>query len=268
MKEQPNYYKRLYNKLEKVYAEYSQKEEVLDPILIPHRYNNELDIELIGFITAVYSFGAIPKIVATTGTIADLLGSKPLQNLLSFQSKDFKPFYQVRYRFYTGEDLVSLLKALQKIYKKYGSLQNLFNESLSEEGVKDRLVDALAVFAKTLRESGKSSAKGFAYMLPDPASGSACKRFMMFLRWMVRKEKPDFGIWTIIQPKDLIIPLDTHIKRVAIELGFTLRSTPDMKMAKEITKCLTLYDREDPVKYDFSLCHMGVDKNLMKQKNV
>lgn len=263
MTDKPIFFRKLYNKLEKVYLEYAQKEEVFDPILIPHRYNNELDIELIGFITAIYSFGAIPKIVATTGTIADLLGSKPLQNLLRFQSKDFKPFYQIRYRFYTGENLVSLLKALQKIYKKYGSLQNLFNESLSEEVVKDRLVDALAIFSKTLREAGKSSAKGFAYMLPDPATGSACKRFMMFLRWMVRKENPDFGIWSVIKPNELIIPLDTHIKRVAIELGFTLRITPDMKMAKEITKNLAKYDGDDPVKYDFALCHLGVEKKYL-----
>jgi len=100
-------------------------------------------------------------------------------------------------------------------------------------------------------------------MFPDPKKGSACKRMNLFLRWMVRKDDMDLGLWGEIPTSKLIIPVDTHVARIAKELGLTKQTTANWKMAEEITENLKMFDREDPVKYDFALCHIGMRKLKM-----
>ena len=101
----------------------------------------------------------------------------------------------------------------------------------------------------------------FRFMFPAPASGSACKRLCMFLRWMVRPaDGIDLGLWQHISPAQLIIPVDTHISRICTYLGFTGRKAADWRMAREITAALRLFDPVDPVKYDFSIAHLGISQ--------
>ncbi len=97
-------------------------------------------------------------------------------------------------------------------------------------------------------------------MFPLPEKGSACKRINLFLRWMVRKDELDFGFWDFISPSKLIIPVDTHIARIAISLKLTTRKNVSWQMAEEITSNLGKFDPVDPVKYDFALCHIGIRK--------
>jgi hypothetical protein len=99
----------------------------------------------------------------------------------------------------------------------------------------------------------------FPFLFPSPASGSACKRLCMFLRWMVRPaDGIDLGLWKAIPPRKLIIPVDAHIQRISRFLGLTQRKQADWRMAQEITAALKKFDSDDPVKYDFSLCHIGI----------
>jgi uncharacterized protein (TIGR02757 family) len=102
---------------------------------------------------------------------------------------------------------------------------------------------------------------GIKFMFPDPESGSACKRMNLFLRWMVREDELDFGLWKGMRADQLIIPVDTHIARIAQKLKLTRRKNISWHMAEEITENLKRFDPNDPVKYDFALCHIGM-RNL------
>jgi uncharacterized protein (TIGR02757 family) len=99
---------------------------------------------------------------------------------------------------------------------------------------------------------------GVCYFFPRPAAGSGCKRLNLFLRWMVRRDALDLGVWTRVSPAKLIVPLDTHVIRVGRCLGLTRYTSPGWRMARDITASLRRLDPDDPVKYDYSLCHLGM----------
>jgi len=96
------------------------------------------------------------------------------------------------------------------------------------------------------------------YLLTSPNDGSACKRMNLFLRWMVRRTPPDLGIWDFVDPVKLVVPLDTHVHRIATFLGLNRRKTPDWKAARLLTDQLAQFDREDPIRYDFAICRLGI----------
>ena len=99
---------------------------------------------------------------------------------------------------------------------------------------------------------------GVCYFFPRPSAGSACKRLNLFLRWMVRKDEIDLGVWTGVSPARLVVPLDTHVIRLGRCLRLTRYASPGWKMAADITAALRALDPADPVRYDFSLCHVGM----------
>jgi uncharacterized protein (TIGR02757 family) len=92
----------------------------------------------------------------------------------------------------------------------------------------------------------------------SPLQNSACKRINMFLRWMVRKDAIDFGIWKNIKPAQLVCPLDLHVSRVAKRFGLITRPNADWQSAVELTGNLKKMDAIDPVKYDIALFSLGV----------
>jgi uncharacterized protein (TIGR02757 family) len=112
--------------------------------------------------------------------------------------------------------------------------------------------DTSEVYGKNIKPPGLTQ------FFSSPVNGSACKRANLFLRWMVRDRDIDFGIWKKIPKNKLVIPLDTHIAKISRCLGFTKRKTQDWKMALEVTHALKKLDPEDPLKYDFALCHHGI----------
>jgi uncharacterized protein (TIGR02757 family) len=96
------------------------------------------------------------------------------------------------------------------------------------------------------------------YLLTSPRDGSACKRMNLFLRWMVRRTTPDLGLWTFVDPAKLVMPVDTHIHRIATFLGLNRRKSADWKTARALTKRLASFDPADPIRYDFALCRLGI----------
>jgi hypothetical protein len=99
---------------------------------------------------------------------------------------------------------------------------------------------------------------GVWYFFPRPSGGSACKRLNLFLRWMVRRDRVDPGGWRHLRPSQLVVPLDTHTIRVGRCLRLTRRRTAGWAMAADITEALRRLDPADPVRYDFSLCHLSM----------
>ena len=151
---------------------------------------------------------------------------------------------------------------IQIAYREFGSIKNLFSKGFdkNDENVKNGVTNFSEYFLTNYKKMYGDFSNGIKFMFPLPHKGSACKRMNLFLRWMVRNDELDFGLWNEIPPNKLIIPVDTHIARICKQLKLTKRKNVNWKMAEEITGKLKMFDPVDPVKYDFALCHIGMRK--------
>ena len=233
-----------------------------DPLEFPHRFINYYDIEISSFISAIFAYGNVTQIIKTLETIHEAMGESPHEFILNYSEEIGQKYFDIlKHRFYTSNDIHNLFLGLQKIYTVYGSLKYLFLLYYFEKdpGIKE----SLSFFANNLLSitcENKAPSRGIKFMFPDPLKGSACKRFNLFLRWMVRKDELDFGLWFEIDPRKLIIPVDTHVAAIGKNLRLTRSKIISWKMAEEITAKLKLFDEQDPVKYDFAICHIGMRK--------
>jgi uncharacterized protein (TIGR02757 family) len=180
--------------------------------------------------------------------VAAVLGPSPYEFVRDFDPRRhgaaLQPFV---HRWVRGRDVVHMLTTLRDMIREYGSVERCF--AAGYDSAHDDLAPAIEAFSA---RAGKS------YFFARPSSGSACKRMNLFLRWMVRRDAVDPGGWTLIPASKLLVPLDTHTIRVGKCLRLTRRSSPGWKMAADITAALRKLDPSDPVRYDFSLCHLGM----------
>lgn len=252
----------LSQKLEFHYEAFDRKKISPDPLQFLHFYKDEKDIEVFGFLASVFAYGNVKQINNTLERIRTIVKNKPYNYVVEFAPKNYKDFNGLKHRFYTGEDILNLFLVLKSALQIHGSLKNLFLSFYNSQ--EPNLKNAIAKFSKSLIEilqliRGKENVStGVKFMFPFPEKGSACKRMNLFLRWMVRKDELDFGIWSEIPPNKLVIPVDTHIARISKALKLTSRKNVSWKMAEEITENLKRFDPDDPVKYDFALCHIGM----------
>lgn len=258
--------------LDRLYNTYDFKDRILhDPIEFPHQYKKSGDIEVSGFIAACFAYGRVDLFKPVIGKILSMMGESPHDFLLGFNlKKQSRLFSGIKYRFNENEDILCLLYVLNRALKKYGSLEAMFRRHYKEtdanigEGLGGFIrgliaVDTSPVYSENIRPAG------FLQFLALPEKGSACKRMNLFLRWMIRDRDIDFGIWKGIPKNKLVIPLDTHIARISKCLSLTKRKSQDWKTAVEITEALKRFDSEDPLKYDFALCHQGISKVCSKE---
>ena len=247
-------------KLESLYLSYKHKFSSKDPVWILHRFEDEKDIELIGLITAAYAYGSVEQINLFIEKLLSKTGNKPYEFTINFEKrKDKKHLKDLNYRFNTSGDLVNMFDSLNRNIKEFSSLKNLFlsNYNKGEENI----IRALANFTGKLNMNGKQRGGSYYhYLFSNPDRGSTCKRMNLFLRWMVRKDEIDLGVWGEVDTSKLIMPVDVHIARISKSLGLVKRKSIDLKFAVELTNRLKEYDSSDPVKYDFALCHIGMDK--------
>ena len=261
---------KLQDTLEDILATYTPKERLgFDPLQFPHRFRDPADIEIAAFLSALFAFGNVKQILATLEAVFKILGDHPVLFIKNFYfNKDSSIFDSITHRWIRGKDLAHLISLLQHVLLKHRSLYNLFLAGYSQTD--NTIRGGLLSFNNTLLSFSYPAAhayntKGFRFFFADPASGSPCKRWNLFLRWMIRDEKGlDFGLWKGIQPSKLIVPLDTHIAKIGQHLGLTSKKSPSWKMAEEITDSLKKFDKNDPVKYDFALCHFGISKDFIR----
>ncbi len=226
-----------------------------DPISIPHAYSNKHDIEISGFLTSVISWGRRAAILKSANKLMELMDNSPYDFLTNSADIEFKRFSGFVYRTFNSDDCLFLITALRNIYSRSDSLENIATQSFKAN---NNIMDVITGMRNAILETPhlKRSEKHLA----NPLTGSAAKRVNMYLRWMIRKDNNgvDFGIWKDIPQSHLICPLDVHSGNVARKLGLLTRKQNDWKAAEELTSQLRIFDKNDPVKYDYALFGMGV----------
>jgi uncharacterized protein (TIGR02757 family) len=252
--------------LEGLYSSYKHKFSSKDPVWNVHKFSDEKDIELAGFLSAAFAYGSVDQINIFIEHLLSKTGYKPYEFTINFQKrKDKKHFKGLYYRFNTEDDIINIFSVVNKILIEHSSLKNAFMANYNRDD--DNIINALRHFIIMFKKySAAKHDKYYHYLLPDPEKGSTCKRMNLFLRWMVRKDEIDFGIWNGVNSSKLIMPVDTHIARVSNRLKLVKRKTVDLKFAIELTEKLRQFDKNDPVRFDFALCHAGIEKkNYFRQ---
>lgn len=255
----------LKHKLDKLYSDYDFQGRIAhDPIELPHQYARPEDIEISGFIASCFAYGKVTLFKPVIKALLDRMGPSPSDFLLHFNLRTQRDLFAgLSYRFNRNDDIIGLLYVLSRVVRRYGSLESAFKQHYkkSDSSVEAGLAGLIDIILNmdTAEVYGSDPGRGgLLQFFPSPSRGSACKRMNMFLRWMIRDRDIDFGIWTGIPKNKLVIPLDVHIARISRCLGFTRRSSQGWKTAVEITEALKAMDPEDPLKYDFALCHQGI----------
>ena len=223
-----------------------------DPISIPHAYNQKEDIEIISFLISIISWGNRKSIIKSGNKLTEILGSSPIDFIMRFKERDLKKIDFV-HRTFNKFDLIYFLKSLKNIYKNHDGLENVFSKNLNDEFMYNNISNFRKIFFSFYHE--KRTEKH----ISNPKKNSACKRINMFLRWMVRNDGVvDFGIWKKIKPSMLSCPLDVHTANIGRKLNLISRKQNDLKTVLELDQKLRLFDKNDPVKYDYALFGMGV----------
>lgn len=238
----------LYNKYKSIYSSD-------DPVRFLHKFKDKKDIEIIGLVASCYAYGQIGVINKFIDEFLARIEFQPHKFIKNFNfKKDVNTLEGMNYRFNNHFDLVNLLQNIKINLDEYGSLLNLFKVKYSQDDA--NILNALTFFSDSMRKKFTKKLMGYDYLMPDVKRKSTCKRLNLFLRWMVRKDDIDTGIWAKeIDKSKLLMPVDIHVYRMALKYKLIKRKSCDIKFAIELTEKLKKYDESDPVKYDFALCH-------------
>jgi uncharacterized protein (TIGR02757 family) len=247
-----------------LYDQFNDVHSVSDPIQIVRRFDRPADREVVGFCAAALAFGRVQSVMNSIEGLLKAMGPAPAAYIRRFDPRrDRRSLDHLVHRWTRGVDLAALVWVLRQMLETHGSIEAFFIEGadLTAETVEDALDDfsrrACALDLQAVY--GRVPARpGVAYFFSRPSRGGACKRLNLFLRWMVRLDHVDLGVWTRVRPAQLIVPLDTHVIRLGRCLRLTRYRSAGWRMAADITRTLRAFDPIDPVRFDFSLCHVGM----------
>jgi len=248
--------------LERLYREFDYGARVArDAIEFPLRYSAPDDREVVALLTACLAYGRVDLFSRALEGVLAVMAPSPAAFVREFDARrDAGAFAAFLYRFNRPRDLVAFCVAARDLLARHGTLEKCFAAGDAEPT--GPIGPALERFARAFLEADVRDGfprgrltRGYRHLFPLPSTGGPCKRLHLFLRWMVRREPPDLGLWTSISPARLLMPVDTHIENMSRAIGLTRRRSRNWKMAEEITGRLALVDPTDPVKYDFALCH-------------
>lgn len=254
----------LKSELDRLYAEFNYPDSATDPIQIVRRFNSPEDRETVGFIAAALAFGRVTSVLQSIERVLAIAGPHPAAYIRRFDPAAARPvFADVVHRWTRGPDIVALLWVMRQMIERSGSIEGFFVDGYDASA--DDIETALDSFSQRALALDLRAAygrvprrPGVCYFFPRPSAGSGCKRLNLFLRWMVRHDALDLGVWRRVSPSKLVVPLDTHVIRVGRCLRLTEYTSPGWRMARDITASLRRLDPADPVKYDFALCHIGM----------
>ena len=250
--------------LDRLYAEFNYPDSAMDPIQIVRRFARPDDREVVGFIAASLAFGRVASVLQSIERVLAVMGPRPADYIRRFDpSRDTASLLPIVHRWTRGTDIAALVWIVHQMLRRSGSIEAFFVEGMDPDAAdlapaidsfstRAMALDIKAVYGRVPKRPG------VCYFFPRASTGSACKRLNLFLRWMVRRDALDLGVWTNVPASKLIVPLDTHVIRLGRCLRLTKRTSPGWRMATDITASLRAMDPADPVKYDFAICHIGM----------
>jgi uncharacterized protein (TIGR02757 family) len=253
--------------LERIYAKYNRREFIgTDPLQFAYRYSDRRDIEIAAFLAAALAYGRVQQIHRSLENLFARMGHSPYDFVAGWTETSRRRLADFKHRFTTGDDIGDLFDRLRPALREHGSLEAFFLQGYDPGEV--NVVPALIRFCDSVcsvpvrasRETpyGVTTNRGLMYLLASPARGSASKRLNLFLRWMVRKDDVDLGLWTSVDKAKLIVPIDVHMARLCRILGFHNSKTISLSTALKITEVFAQIEPADPAKYDFSLSRIGI----------
>lgn len=252
-------YSELRDFLNEKVSEYNRPDFIeLDPIQIPHQYEEREDIEIAGFMAAVIAWGNRSSIIKSARKMMSLMGNSPYGFVMEHREEQLERMAGFVHRTFNSLDLIYFIQALRHLYLHHEGLEGVFRKYQTESSLQSAIHQLKRVFFERPHPSRTTK------HLPDPLKGSAAKRINMYLRWMVRRDRAgvDFGLWNSISPSILSCPLDVHTGKVARRLGLLGRRQNDATAVAELDTVLRGFDPEDPVKYDFALFGLGVNEDF------
>ena len=237
-----------------------------DPIDFVHRYDDPEDQEVAALFASALAFGRVASFTPVLERIFDLSDAAGgpaawVERCTHTEDPGLQPLF---YRWVRGHDLARFAATIGRFRLRHGSVRAWLDARVQPQQPElSMLLGLLIDEFRALSVPGADGSfadlgRGYKHLLPHPSSGSACKRWCMLARWMSRTDSPDLGLWPI-QPDSLIIPLDTHIHRIARMVGLTRRNDGSWRTAAEVTANLRRIDPDDPVRFDFVLAHLGID---------
>jgi uncharacterized protein (TIGR02757 family) len=247
--------------LDALYRKYNRRRFVHpDPLEMLYRYDSPLDQEIAGLVAACLAYGRVAQILSSVGRVLEAISTPDAGPRVFLERASRRDLDRLlagfKHRFTPGSEVAALLWGVRAAIEEHGSLEALFGAGQTKGH--DTILPGLAAFVEMLRgyAGGDDSCPS---LLSSPNDGSACKRLNLYLRWMARRDAVDPGPWTSVSKAQLVVPLDTHMFRIAGRLGLTSRKQADLKTAQEITRGFARCSPNDPVKYDFALTRMGIN---------
>jgi uncharacterized protein (TIGR02757 family) len=248
---------RIVGQLEAVYGRYNRPEFIRpDPMQFLLDYADPNDREIVGLISSSLAFGTVKHILASVQTVLARVPEPRAYLESATRDAIVRDFRDFQHRYVLGEHLSAMLWGAACAIREHGSLDRCFAACATESD--QTIVPALETFARTLL---KYSSMEKNYLIPIPSRGSACKRWLMYLRWMIRCDAVDLGGWNGTPPSKLIVPLDTHMFRIARALRLTKRNQANLVTALEVTAAFKTCVPDDPVRYDFALTRLGIRRD-------
>jgi uncharacterized protein (TIGR02757 family) len=257
----------LRRRLDALYAHYDHRFVDPDPLQWVRRQEGREDREVVGLVASGLAFGNVRQIKRSIGTVLDVLGPRPGAAVRRLDPADAaRRLRGFKHRWTDGRDVACLLFFLRQMLEVHGSVEAFFAAGPRGGGDVGEALASFSARALALDHGGLYRGRtlprdaGVRYFFPSPEDGSACKRLNLFLRWMVRRDSVDLGLWTAVSPAALVIPLDVHIYNLARRVRLTRYKSAGWRMAADITRRLRAFDASDPVKYDFAFHRMGLFK--------
>jgi uncharacterized protein (TIGR02757 family) len=246
-------------RFEKLYKELNHREYVHpDPLEFLYLYENPSDREIAGLAASSLAYGRVASILKNVSIVLDILGPNPSDRLKKSSYKDLRQSLgDFVHRFADADKTAAFLVGARNVVREYGSLYECFMNGQKTDD--DTVFSGLCFFAETIRKFCPACP---GHLTPLPRKRSACKRYNLYFRWMIRCDEVDPGGWDSGLSAKLIVPLDVHMHRIGTKMGFIRRRSADMKCALEMTDAFKKMSPEDPVRYDFSLTRLGIRKDM------
>ncbi len=234
--------------LEKLYARYNHRVFVPpDPLQLAYRHTDRRDVEIAAFLASALAYGRVRQIERSLTQLFDRMDNTPFHFTSHFAEAGRAKLRSFKHRFTTGDDVSDLLALFRRVFDDCGSLESFF--VLGYRRADATVLPALSRFCDSLCQMHGAQV---------PTRGSASKRLNLFLRWMVRRDEVDLGLWERIDQAKLVVPMDVHMGRLCRILGLHDDKTISLSTALKVTRAFARMNPDDPVKYDFALSRLGI----------